>query len=236
MTPEEKYDLLEKEFEKFVYITSHDLRAPLRQIGAFMDLFIKSIDVNLDENQALYKSMMMECVEDAQAIVDVLVEYARLHVSEQRIADISVDQCLHESLALLSDVIKEKNAKISIAKGADLTMHGDTALLKKAFFCLVDNALKFHKAQTPPQLSIHAYTAEEKTYIAFEDNGIGLAADKFEIASTILKQLHPKGDYAGRGAGLAFVKKIAHLHGGDVQVENKGTSGTTIIIALKAGA
>ncbi len=232
MDCEEKYEQLSKEFDEFVYIVSHDLRAPLRQISSFLSLLLDDLNVELNEEQAMFKSMMDECVQDADDILLVLLEYSRIKTSEDRFETFQVADVLSHCRKELSEDIKTSETQIH-SGDLSLPLFADRELINRAFSCILDNAIKFRKSGTAPIIDISATTDSEFTTITIQDNGIGIDEDKIEHALTILRQLNPKSAYQGNGAGLAYAKKIAELHQGALDIEPAPSGGICVHLKLK---
>ncbi len=232
-TPEEaQYQDLKDEYDNFVYITSHDLRAPLRQIRSFMSLFLDSLDVEFNDDQMLYKNMMMECVDDADIIINSLHEYSKVKENPKDITDFQISHAYNDAILKLSDQISDKNADISF-QADEINIHADKDLLSKIFYHLIENAIKFHKENTPPEIHVSITKISGYVAITVKDNGIGLPPEKAEMATMILKKLHPKDQYDGNGLGLAIVKKIVSIYQGSLEFSENENGGTIVTAKIK---
>ena len=107
------------------------------------------------------------------------------------------------------------------------TVMGDAAQLRQLFFCLINNALKFHKPSTIPRIEVSSVEAEPaglppmlaqsgRQYVAVsvKDDGIGFDEKYTDRIFTIFQRLHGRGHYDGTGIGLALAQKVAENHGG----------------------
>lgn len=232
-TPEcSKYQELKQEYDNFVYVTSHDLKAPLRQIRSFMSLFLDSLDIEFNDDQMLYKNMMMECVDDADIIINSLHEYSKVKETPKGITQFPIPEAYNDAIQKLSDHISNKNADISFQTD-EINIHADKELITKIFYHLIENAIKFHKENAPP--IIHVSIAKDSGYVAItvKDNGIGLPPEKADMATTILKKLHPKDQYDGNGLGLAIVKKIVSIYQGSLDFSESDNGGTIVTAKIK---
>ncbi len=235
MTNELQYEQIKEEFDTFVYIASHDLRAPLRQINSFINLFLDSFNMTLSDDQELYKKMLFECVDDADNIIDTLLQYSRIELTPDSIKEFNVSEAYDHAVEKLSDKIKDQSVQITF-NSSDIKIHADITLISHIFYHLIDNSIKFHKENTPPIIHVDVTADGDYVDIRIKDNGIGLPASKAELATTILRQLHPKGKYDGSGAGLAIVKKITFLHHGSLEVTSPHEDGAEILARIKANA
>lgn len=137
-------------------------------------------------------------------------------------------------------VIAKKSATVQYK---DLpVVEGVAILLHQLFYNLINNALKFSKADNIPFITIKAeISSKEKenqlgpTNTAYEaitiqDNGIGFNQQQVEQIFKTFSRLHPKDKYEGTGLGLALCKKIVERHGGTIEAEGKEEQGATFTI------
>jgi len=227
-----KHSITDEELNNFVYAVSHDLRAPLRQINDFMTLFMQGMDEELSDEKKMYKDILLECVKDADKIITTLTEYNHIKAQPESIQSAPASQLYNQAIAALSEKIQERRAQVAF-DGDDISVHAYTDLIIIALMHLIDNATKFHYQDSTPKVSVKA--RKDRDYILFhvQDNGIGLSPDKAEHATTILRQLHSKGQYEGHGFGLAAAKKIAAIHNGTLEIVTPADGGTEVVLKIQ---
>lgn len=112
-------------------------------------------------------------------------------------------------------------------------IQADKFQIRQLFLNLISNAIKFHKADTSPQVEMTSqFTANGFLKISFKDNGVSF---NIQYAKEILKpfeRLHGIGEYAGSGMGLAICDKIVERHGGYINIESSPGNGSTFHISL----
>jgi signal transduction histidine kinase len=103
-------------------------------------------------------------------------------------------------------------------------------------FNLLDNAVKYSKADEALALKVRTYNSEneETLYVTVEDNGIGI---KKEHLRKIFDKFHrvPTGNVhnvKGFGLGLAYVKKMVQKHNGTIKAESEPNLGTIFTITI----
>jgi signal transduction histidine kinase len=164
---------------------------------------------------------------------------------KQEFQTISLQTLLDETLELLDQPIKEKNAVISSDNLPEIKVI--PSQMRQLFQNLISNSLKFSKKDVQPNLSItHKFIKgkqmmqegikSEVDYlkICFEDNGIGFDQKDREKIFELFKRLHTRNEYSGTGIGLAIVKKIVENHDGFISAESHGQKGAGFTILLPA--
>lgn len=234
--------LCRKENEEFIYIASHDLKAPLRKLSNFTQLLKKKISEVLSEEAISYFEKIEKTVADMQSLIDGLSALAEVTMSDDNKAcdlNLIIEQVLQES----SIWIKQKNATINLCPLPVLNVN--FIQLKEVFKNIIDNSLKFQPEWQSPQITIQSeiLSFEEKIFfnldkekiyfkIKFTDNGIGF---KQENADKIFKpfvQLNGRSAFPGNGLGLAICNKIIKMHHGILFATGAENYGSVFILLL----
>ncbi len=234
------------ELEQFAYVASHDLQEPLRKIRTFGDRLFERSSAVLDATSRDYLDRMQLASARMQKLIDDLLTFSR--VSSRREAIVRLDLG-----AVIGDVIRELDAQIQ-KKQAVITV-GDMPLLDarplqmvQLFLNLIDNALKFSKADEAPRIDIAAVVKtgaeldiatavahEQYCVLTMRDNGIGFNNEHAERILVIFQRLHGKNQYEGTGIGLAVCKKIVENHNGFIRASGTVNEGAvfTVILPLR---
>lgn len=101
-------------------------------------------------------------------------------------------------------------------------------------FNLLDNAVKYKKANGDLLLTINTWNEPGKLFISIQDNGIGIKKEDLKKIFEKFYRVHTGNlhDVKGFGLGLAYVKKIINDHKGTIRAESELNIGTKFIIAL----
>jgi light-regulated signal transduction histidine kinase (bacteriophytochrome) len=210
---------IEKEYEEFAYVVSHDLNAPLRQINSFTNLLMDDLGDSVSEDQALYRSMIHKAIVEAQTSLEGLLAFSRINAEAKEVTAISLVSIFDDVLGDLEEKIKFCGADIQFGPMLN-EIYGDYKTLKCAFYELIDNALKFQPSGQKPIIKISSMRNQGKIIIDFEDNGIGVAPENYEKIFTVLRRFHSESEYTGHGVGLSLAKKIAQIHNGSIEIDS----------------
>ena len=221
------------ELQKFAYVASHDLKAPLKTISGYIHLLKKN-------NKDLFKKKSMKYIRSAinglnrmERFIDDLLKYSQVgNNPTQDFKLIDFNKILDVTLSVLKASIKENEADIKI-----LIHHkfprilGDFTQIVQLFQNLILNSMKFVKDKLP---EIRIGSEEKNGFHQFfvRDNGIGIDPKNSDKIFAIFQRLHNSDEYSGNGIGLAVCKKIVERHGGEIWVESEIGKGSTFWFSI----
>jgi signal transduction histidine kinase len=223
--------------KEFAYLTSHDLREPLRSISGFMTLIKKHVDSSKDNEHKAeieeYFDYVHKGVAQMEELISDIKEYSAINVIEKNFARVPMGDLMHQVRDMLADEITKTGTTLTIQKGMP-AVYGDKTMLFSLVQNLISNAIKYHKAGVPPVIDIsYAHTGGSHVF-AVRDNGIGIAEEYRDRIFLAFKRLHGKqGPYTGTGLGLAICKKAVELHNGKIWLESTAGKGSTFYFSLK---
>ncbi len=221
-----------KDLDEFASIASHDLQEPLRKIVSFGEKLSAGYQPVLDDRGLNYLDRMVDAAGRLKNLVRDLIELSRVSRNVQTMGSIDLNQVLGEVLLDLEFTIEETSAVIE--KNPLSTIEGNRAQLHQLFQNLLSNALKFHKKQSPPQISIsHKKLREGQVEIEMRDQGIGFDEKYLVKIFKPFERLHTVLDgYRGSGIGLALCRKIVEAHGGSITAESQPGEGAVFRVRL----
>lgn len=120
---------------------------------------------------------------------------------------------------------------LEIPEPADRALvEGDERLLGSAVLNLLDNAVKY--SPRPAAIKVRALVSDQEVGIQVRDQGIGIAKrDQARIFDKSVR-LNPEVGISGMGLGLHLASRIAHLHGGRIDVASTLGQGSTFTLWL----
>lgn len=220
-----------EELQKFVYIVSHDLNAPLRHIKEFTRLLLNQLDGTLHDKSKLYADIIKNSINKAESMMDGLLQFSRLNTIKNPVIDFDSNKLIEKIKQSLNDKIQEKHAKIQVVNKLP-KIHGDEERIEKVLACLIDNSIKFHKKETAPEIYIQSTEDNDKWEFSVKDNGIGIAPQHHAKIFDIFTKLHPEEEYKGMGMGLPICKRIVENHGGKIGIISKENEGALFTFTI----
>ena len=217
------------ELEQFAYVTSHDLREPLRMITSFLQLLERRYKDQLDEDANEFIGFAVDGAKRLDAMINDILIYSRVANKERTLTNINLNKTLEEVFLNLKTSIEETNAEITHDQLPTLVLDGQ--LMIQLFQNLIANAIKYRSKKTP-KVHISAEKEDKKWIFSVKDNGIGISQEHLERIFTIFQRLHSKEEYEGTGIGLSIVQKIVHQHRGQIWVESELGKGSTFYFTI----
>jgi PAS domain S-box-containing protein len=220
------------ELEQFAYIASHDLQEPLRMITGFLSQIERKYADLIDDKGKQYIFFAVDGARRMRQIILDLLEFSRIGRLQDTEEKVDVNALVEEVRMLHQGQIEEFGAKIIIDTPLPVirTMKSP---LRQVFQNLVGNALKYHRKDTAPVISIAFEETSAYWQFSVEDNGIGIDPEYQQKIFEIFQRLHNKDEYSGTGIGLAIVKKIVESLGGRILVESTLEKGSIFFFTIK---
>ena len=189
-----------EELNKFAYVVSHDLKAPIRGIHNVVSWIEEDLDQELSPELKRYLKIIPQKTRRMEALINGLLDYARLNL-KTRPERINTNALVHE----IADSIVPRNFKLEIGDLPDL--YTERIKLEQVFANLISNAVKY-TPQEDGVIKVSCRTYEYCYEFSVKDNGIGIADEYHQKIFEIFQTLREKNEQESTGVGLAIVKKI----------------------------
>jgi signal transduction histidine kinase len=222
-----------RDLETLLYVTSHDLREPLRAIENFArlvhDRYADSLDVN-------GRDFLLRIVRGAKRLDQLLIDILTISRAQRTgttPVDVSGEDIVREALTRMAQKIRDTGANIRVLDGLP-RLRVDKTWATAALYNLIANAVKFTREGEPPDVEIGPYPNSERQRavgIAVRDRGPGIMPEHTARIFQLFQRAVGR-DVEGTGAGLAIVKQIAQRHGGDAWVEPRTGGGSVFIVTF----
>lgn len=165
-----------------------------------------------------------------RSLIDSVLQYSRLSQGNIIKTEINTQHLLEEVIKSLNILIEKSSTKISF-ENLPLIM-GDENQLSIVFQNLIENAIKYCDKEHPI-ITISARERSDDSIVFFiKDNGKGIEKEYYHKVFQLFQRLDQNTTYSGTGIGLANVKKIIELHGGEIWIDSVVGEGTTFSFTL----
>ena len=220
-----------EELKQFAYITSHDLKEPLRTISGFTSILKRKYSSSFDEKGLEYLQFVIDSANRMGDLLTGLKSFVTLDLDRinKLLVEIDTQSVIEDAINNLKLKILETQAVISVPSTFPL-VKGHPQYLTQLFQNLMLNAIKFCK--NTPEIKVSWEDQEDYIQFAIQDNGIGVNPAFKEKIFGIFNRLDKK-NYEGTGMGLAICKKVVQLHQGTMWVESDGANGSTFFFTIK---
>ena len=213
-----------EELDQFAYITSHDLKAPLRGIANLSTWVEEDLGPAMTSEAKQQMNLLRGRVHRMESLISGLLEYSRVGRVKGKPQDVDVGKLLAETIDLLAPA---DGARVEVV-GPMPTIVADRLRLGQVFMNLIGNALKHGRAGgVVPHVRVSAADAGRFVQFAVADNGPGIAPEYHERVFVIFQTLAARDKVEGTGVGLSLVKKIVEGNGGSIRVDSAEGAGAT---------
>lgn len=216
-----------EELTNFAYVVSHDLKAPLRGIGSLADWLSQDYADKFDAEGQEHMRLLIGRVHRMSALIDGILEYSRAGRIKETATQVDLNLLVREVADLLAP---PPNIEI-VVDGPLPTLLADRTRVQQVFQNLLSNAIKY---MDKPAGAIRIQCAKQGRMLRFSvsDNGPGIEQRHFERIFQLFQTLAPRDQIESTGVGLALVKKIVEMYGGQVWLESQVGAGSTFFFTL----
>ncbi|MDP3176509.1 MAG: ATP-binding protein, partial [Spirochaetaceae bacterium] len=217
---------------EFLANMSHELKTPLNSVIGFTQL---ALDLATDDEQREFLAMATGSAKSLLTLIEAILDFARMDAGKlvASPSPFSLDVVLEECADALAVGAYPKGLEVGLEREPGLrdSLIGDSQLLRRVLFNLIDNAVKFtDKGRVSLAVRSLPDGVGDSYSLAFSvsDSGIGMQPEKLELVFERFIQLDPSTTRkaGGTGLGLAIVRKAVELMAGSIDVESEPGRGT----------
>jgi len=226
----EKLNKRNKELEQFNFITSHDLKEPLKTITTYSNLLSNHKDHQLDKLSKDSLHFMQQAANRMTSLIDKIYEHSRIG-SMSELSAVNLSNIVKQVKKELLPIIVEQKA--SITYDPLPTIIGYEKELFMLFHSLLTNAIRFKKKEIPPIILISVIEKERKWEFIIKDNGKGIESRDQDSIFKMFYQLETDKNVSNNGTGLAHCRKIVELHEGAIWVDSIKDRGSSFHFTIQ---
>jgi signal transduction histidine kinase len=243
-----------EEIQRFAYIVTHDLRAPLVNImgftseletsltsiqsyikqqsdGATQDEVAKEAQIAALEDVPEAVSFIRSSTRKMDGLINAILKLSREGRRALKPEWISLDTLFKTAAANLQHQIDDAGGAVAIDTRVSALV-SDRLALEQIVGNLLDNAVKYRAPDRALRIQIRAHeTRGQRIIVEVEDNGRGIAAQDHERVFDLFRRSGAQ-DTQGEGIGLAHVRSMVRNLGGEITLRSQIEHGTTMQLNL----
>lgn len=209
----------EDELERFIYLTSHDLKAPLPAIKNLINWIGEDAGEHLPEQSKKHLSLLQHRASRMSNLLDGLYTYFQAGHVDKEIFMVEANSLINE---LKNELDPKHLFRFECEKLPAFPTH--KLQLRHVFSILIENSIKHHMHQ---QGFIHIGVIDDFDYFKFfvQDDGPGIEKAYHHKIFELFQTLKSRDVKEGNGLGLCIAKKIVESYGGKITLESKKNQG-----------
>ncbi len=219
--------------ESFAYSISHDLKAPVRQIGSFTG-FLKKTLINDDKKET---QELFNYIENAVVVlserINALLEFSKYGTGKLSFSEFALAEEFNKAFNLY--INNYPQIHYTFVNNITSSVTADKSLMGAVVENLVSNAIKYSIPKKDIYIELGEMEKEGETVYYVRDNGVGFDMKYYDKIYALFQRLHQQSEVEGMGIGLAHVKRIIERHNGRIWAESELGKGTTFYFTLNLG-
>ncbi len=222
--------------DEFLATMSHELRTPLTAVLGLSEALDTGVYGDINERQQRAIQVILQSGRHLLHLINDLLDLSRIEAGhlELQLEPCYLNLVCQSCMSLLSEIVKSKSQQIVLDAQQSVILIADTRRLHQLLLNLLSNASKFTPEGGTIYLRVGTDAETPAVTIEVADTGIGIAAEDqarifepfVQLDSSLARQ------YTGSGLGLALVKRIAMLHGGQIAVHSQPDQGSRFVVTL----
>jgi signal transduction histidine kinase len=215
---------INKQLDEFVYIVSHDLKAPLRGISTLTTFIEEELTSHPNEKIKEFLSLLKGRTSRMQNLITAILDYSKLSTTNSPKENVNVSVLLDNIVDMISP---PQNFRIE-KNGNFPTLFTEKIKLQQVLQNLISNGIKYNDK---PDGIIRIKAEENGLYYKFtvRDNGKGIKKEYHEKIFGVFQTLESKDKTDSTGIGLTIVKKLIEQQGGKITLESEPGIGSSFL-------
>ena len=223
---------------QFLANMSHEIRTPINGIFGMFQLLAT---MPLEEELTTYVQTGINASKRLTSLLSDILELSRIEADRLVLnnSEFNISEQRESALEIFSLAAKEKGLDLDFSIDARIPsiLIGDEVRLRQVLFNLIGNAIKFTdngyvRVSVSPLPPLHESFV--RLLFAIEDSGIGISDDQLKYIFEPFVQVENSyiRKYQGAGLGLAIVRKLIKLMGGELSIDNTQGHGTAVYFSI----
>ncbi|MCX6290875.1 MAG: ATP-binding protein [Bacteroidetes bacterium] len=224
----EKIEKINKQLDEFVYIVSHDLKAPLRGLASLATFLEDELGAEPKPEVVDILNMMKSRTARMQNLIDGILHYSRMGNTKLEKETVDVKELINNIIDL---ICPPENFQIEFPDNLPVICT-EKIKLHEVFQNLISNGIKYNDKEKGI-IKLSCQERDDHFEFSISDNGIGIKPEHLEKIFGIFQTLQPKDKVESTGIGLTIVKKIVEQQNGTIKVTSEFGKGSTFVFNWK---
>ena len=196
---------------------AHDLQSPVSRLKATVE---RAITATHDTKALEALGTVSEEADRLQSMLTTALQISRAEagLGRDQFKEFQAEALLVDLAEVYGPIAEDQGFAIEVVVPRSVKVIGHRELLGQAIANLIDNALKY--AVGGNLIALQLEQADDRVIISVADNGTGIPVDQREDALRRFGRLDAARQAGGAGLGLSLVSTVAHLHGGQLTLED----------------
>ena len=225
---------IQKRNAEFVSSVSHEMKAPLSSIRAYVELLADG-EAEDEQTRDEFLGVINSQADRLQRLVENLLNIARIEAGVVAVNKhaLSVNELLQEAVGVMQPQAEQKQISLtSDISPLYLGVLADRDMLLQGAINLISNAVKY--TRPGGTVTVRSRLSDQEVIFEVSDTGVGLSPDDCRRVFEKFYRVKKDRDMApGTGLGLALVKHIVEdVHGGRIEVESEVDRGSTFRVVM----
>ena len=223
------------EKEDFLRAVSHDLNAPLRNIGGTVAMLVLKHKAQITPEMQEKFDRIKRNVEIETDLINELLELSRIKTRRATMELVETEAMIWDLRGLFDNDLKSKGIEIVLESSLP-NLWAEKSRVRQIFQNLIDNAIKYMGEKPLKQIRVgcRARVTEAEFYVS--DTGSGIDPQDIKKVFFVFRRGRSEETQkvAGKGVGLASVKSIIENYSGKIWVESELNIGTTFFFTINS--
>lgn len=219
----EDLKIVNKDLLDFAYITSHDLKSPLRAINTLANWVMMDEENKMSEEAKGQMQLLINRTERMHNLIDAIFDYTNIVSFDGEKSNVDMNRMLS---GLQSRMKIPANISIKVKENIP-SLFFEKSRIEQVFENLIENSIKFMDKDRGVVVIEWAERPKEYEF-SVTDNGPGIDPKYFDKVFQIFQTLKPRDEVEGVGIGMAIVRKIITKYGGKIWLKSEPGKGLTV--------
>lgn len=228
----EELKVLDKAKDKFIALISHELRTPLSAMVATSEV----LNMNLVDSEEQKSEFIQTIYDQGQYLLEIvndILDFAKIRSGkvDLYVNHMDLQDLIKECVTQFTNFAKEKSVTIKTNTDDEFLCYYDQTRLKQVISNVLNNAIKFTRANTQISLDI----SQDDSFVTLEikDQGDGIPEDKLSAVFDEFVTLQNINTHQkGTGLGMPISKKLIDLMGGSIAIDTSYKEGANFVIKI----